>query len=139
MKIGDKITIDKDFYIKKYKETHGVDAVASDDMFKEIEILDITTKLNDVGGVVIYVHFENFVVDVSFIKTDDVVDIRDVLYDIFKRLHLTLENKIKIRKNLENRILNDIRNSKKLFDNDLNAIHCLTITIDTLTDILKNK
>ena len=48
-----------------------------------------------------------------------------------------LEEKIAIRKSIEDRIHADIRNGKDLVKKDLDAIFALSLTITTLEELLK--
>jgi len=52
-----------------------------------------------------------------------------------KNVKQTLEEKISIRKAIENRIISDIRNNKELFKKDLDAVFALSLTIITLEEI----
>lgn len=54
-----------------------------------------------------------------------------------EKIKQTLEEKIVIRKSIEDRIIADIRNGKELIKKDLDAIFTLSVTITTLEELLK--
>ena len=54
-----------------------------------------------------------------------------------EKIKQTLEEKIAIRKSIEDRITADIRNGKELVKTDLDAIFALSLVITTLEELLK--
>ena len=54
-----------------------------------------------------------------------------------KKIKEKLEEKIAIRKSIEDRIHADIRNGKDLVKKDLDAIFALSLVITTLEELLK--
>ena len=161
MKIGDKIIIDEDFYIKKYREVFGndieIDGLTNDNKIdgcliraiknkKYLEITDISTNLYHTetkSGVQIFIHFkdeENYegLIDSKYVKyCSDDLGLTDVLLNIVERLNIEYTEKINILKSLEERVHNDIRLGKKIMDEDLKSIHCLSVLLNSFKIVLK--
>jgi hypothetical protein len=54
-----------------------------------------------------------------------------------EKIKKVIEQKTLIRKSIEDRIIIDIRNGKDLIKKDLDSIFALSLTINTLEELLK--
>ena len=166
MKIGDKIVIDKEYYIQKHIELYScnVSEVFPKELMgyrkhildgDELLIVNISA-INYSTETVIYVEFIdddgcNFMIPHSFIKDDTLNQTKDIpkITNISNSVEIELgkntnvENITKLlkekkstRKSIEDRIINNIRSNTDLYKPDLSAIFALSVTITALEELL---
>jgi len=157
MKIGDKIIIDKDFYINKFKETFGenvqIDGLTNDNEIDTyikkaiknrtpLEITDIDANVTDNFGVQYFIHLKDDeehdgCLDIKYIKIpNDDLDLSDILLKIVNKMNMEYQEKRNLLSKLEESV---IRKGKNICDYDLKNIHCLYMLVNNLKKILNNE